>query len=360
MNKNENSASPVLSIVIPAYNAQGFIEACLGSIVPQMGPGHELVLVDDGSVDATSALAEALHARHQGLSMRVVRQANQGISGARNRGLSEARGEYIVFVDADDLMLPGALAALDEVIARHRPDVIACDFQAWYPHKERKNRVVTLGYPAGEVLDDVDAVLQTFFADRHMYVWANVMRREIYARVPQPVFPQGRVFEDVSVLSSLLTQCRSLYRLAIPAIAYRQHPSSLKKAISAKWCVDFVSALRQVKSGFGAGQTSDALRMQMDVTACHFYIGIVKNSYQLSWSEGRAARERVRELFLDSLFHDAGEVLDAMERGTLESRDHRLDAAIARQVRQALKDNLLFALAKAASRKVKLWQRMAA
>jgi hypothetical protein len=363
MNTNTSAhptASPVLSIIVPAYDAQDFIEACLASIAQQMGPRHELIVVDDGSRDRTAMLAEDMAARHPGLCMRVVRQQNQGVSGARNRGLLEARGQYIQFVDADDRMLPGALAGIMDAIERFAPDVVACDFQWWYPHKERKNAYVALGYPCFEPLTDVDAILQTFFADRHMYVWSNVMRREIYDRVPQPVFPPGRLYEDVSVLSRLLSHCASLVRIDVPTIAYRQHPASLTKSISAKWCVDFAAALRQVRSGFAARVTTSALRMQIDVTACHFYIGIVKNSYQLGWSEGRAARAQVRELFLDSLFHDPAVVLAAMEHGPLPSRDPRRDRAAARQVRRALRDSLAFSLAKAASRRIKLWQRMAA
>jgi glycosyltransferase involved in cell wall biosynthesis len=353
-------ARPVLSIIVPAYNAQHFIQACLHAIVPQMGPGHELIVIDDGSRDRTAEYVDAACTHYPYLDIRVVRQQNQGIAGARNRGLLEARGEYIVFVDADDLLLPGALAAIEAVVAHHGPDVVACDFKAWQPEKERKSRHVQLGYPAAQVISGTDAILQTFFADRHMYVWANVIRREVYARLPQPVFPPGRVFEDVSVLSRLLSECRSLYRLPVPTIAYRQHPGSLTKSISAKWCVDFATAIQQVRTAFSVLPASEALRMQIDVTACHFYIGIVKNSYQLSWSEGRAAREKVREVFLATLFHDINEVLATMEHARVASRDHGHDLVVARQVRLALRESLAFALAKAASRKIKLWQRMTA
>jgi hypothetical protein len=356
----QRQSNPVVSVVVPAHDAQAFIARCLDSIAWQMGPGWELVVIDDGSRDATCELAEQARERHHGHAIRVVRQPNQGIAGARNRGLLEAQGDYIAFVDADDMVLPGALAALGDVIAHHRPDVIACDFATWHPRKPHKNRHVALGHARGVVLDDTDQILRTFFVDRHMYVWAHVMRRDVYARLPQPVFPQGRVFEDVSVLPCLLAQCASLYRLACPAIAYRQHPASLKRAVSAKWCMDFAAALRQVKGGFSARPASAPLRMQIDATACHFYIGIVKNSYQLPWGAGRATREQVRQVFLSSLFHDPVEVLAAMERGTISSRDRAVDAAAARQVRKALDGSLWFALAKATSRRIKLWQRTVA
>lgn len=351
---------PAVSIVVPAYNAQDLVAACLQSIVPQMTAAHELVLVDDGSRDRTAERAQAVFDERPGLRARLVRQPNGGVAAARNRGLLEARGAYLCFVDADDLLLPGALAALDRAIERHRPDVVAWDFLMWHPHKERKTRRVALGYAPEQSVTGRDAILSPFFANRHMYVWAHVIRRAIYAGLPQPVFPPGRVYEDVAVLSRLLSECASLVHLPLPAVAYRQHAASLTRAVSPGWCVDFALALRQVKSTFAECGASQALRLFIDAAACHFYIGIVKNSYQLPWAQGRAARRQVKEIFLDSLFHAPGQVLDAMASGALPWPDPARERAVARQVRLALGDSLGFALARAASRRIKLWQRMAA
>jgi glycosyltransferase involved in cell wall biosynthesis len=345
--------SPTLSIIVPAFNAAGFIEDCLGAILAQMGPRHELLVIDDGSRDATPALVEALAARHPDCLVKLVRQPNGGVSVARNRGLFEARGDYIVFVDADDVLLPGMLAALDAVALEHHPDVIACDFNAWRPDKGNARRLVTLGYPPNAVTRERDAVLQDFFADRHTYVWANVFRREIYLRQPQPLFPPGRVYEDVSTLSRLLADCATLYHLARPIIDYRQHAASITKAVSPSWCVDFATALLDVRRGLESRDISDQVRMLVDVMACYFYIGIVKNSFQLSWSEGQAARARVKAIFLESLFHPAEQVLGAMENGTILTRDARGDAATARQVRKALAGSVMFSVMKTVSRRLK-------
>lgn len=350
-------ATPELSIVVPAYNAAPFIESCLAPVLQQMTPAHELVVIDDGSRDDTAALVEGLAPRYPDARLRVVRQPNQGIAGARNRGLLEAAGDYLLFLDADDILLPGLLADVGAVIAAHAPDVIVFDFNMWRPDNPRKSYPVAMGHAPDALTCEREAILATYFTDRHTYVWAHVFRRTIYERQAQPVFPPGRSYEDVAALAGLLADCRSLYRLARPGIDYRQHPASLKNAVSPSWCEDYVLALRHVKHLFEQRPASPALRMQIDICACHFFIGMIKASFQLSWREGTAARHHAGRLFADALFHPVEQVLDAMERGTLPSRDRKADRAAALQARKALSGSVAFSLGKTLSRRLKQWQR---
>lgn len=349
---------PTLSIIVPAYNVARYIESCIGSILQQLSTQHALIVINDGSTDATPALLDAMRREHGAPSFTLIHQQNQGIAAARNRGLAAATGDYIVFVDGDDLLRPGSLAALDCIIAQHRPEAIACDFSMWRPDKPDKTRMVSPGHAAGVMLSDRDAILRTFFADRHMYVWAYVIRRAAYHRLPQPVFPCKRTFEDVSVLSRLLSECASLYHLPHATIDYRQHASSITKVISQQWCLDFAAALQQVAAHFRGPAISDELRMEIDITACHFYIGIVKNSYQLPWSTGRVARAAVKPLFLESLLNPPDVVLAAMRQRSRGVPERRGEARVERQVSQALAGSLMFDIGKAASRKVKFWQRL--
>ncbi len=349
-----------ISILIPAYNAQRELGATLGSVLQQMAPHHALVVVDDGSTDGTAALVEQARAPHPAADITLIRQPNQGVAASRNRLLAAAAGEYVLFVDADDLLLPGSLGALDAAIAAHRPDAIACDFNFWHPQHMRRNRRVSLGYPPEALLRERAQILSTYLADRHTYLWAYVMRRELYARLPQPVFPAGRVFEDLSVLARLLAQCDSLYRLARPTIDYRQSAHSSTRSVSRSWCLDYAYGLRDAAEVFRQTPACDALRLQADVCGCHFYLGMVKESYQLGWREGQAARAEAGPIFLGSLFHDIDTVLAAMEAGSVSSHDHAADAAAARQLRKALSGSLAFNLGKTASRKIKSWQRMIA
>lgn len=107
----------LISVVIPAYNYAKTLPRAVNSVLAQLGDAKaELLVIDDGSTDATPQVLEQLQAEHPGV-FRAVRKPNGGLSSVRNRGIEEAQGQYLVFLDADDEMAPGALAALTQHIA---------------------------------------------------------------------------------------------------------------------------------------------------------------------------------------------------------------------------------------------------
>lgn len=351
--------APRLSILVPAYNAEQHLEATLRSVLDQMGPEHALIVIDDGSRDATPQVVESLQQGYPALAIRLIRQANAGLATTRNRLLDAATGEYILFLDADDLVLPGTIAALDGIIARHRPDVIAVDFNDWHPHNMRRTRLIERGYPAGALVTDREAILRTFFMDRQCYAWANVMRREIYARQPGPLYPPGRTFEDITTTPQLIADCASLVRLAQPCFDYRQHPGSMKRGLSHKWCTDFAKAVLHIRQHFETLPVSEALRLHIDAATIHFYNVILKRTYEMGWREGKAARLDVQALLAQNLFNPLETVLAAMEGTALDSHDRRADRRAASQVRKLLAGNLGFVLGKFLARKIKVLQRKA-
>ena len=103
--RGEEESPPLVTVVIPCYNQAHFLGEAIESVLSQSYRNFEVIVVDDGSTDNTSEVAS----RYEGV--RLVRQENRGLSGARNRGMREAKGEYVVFLDADDRLLPGALEA---------------------------------------------------------------------------------------------------------------------------------------------------------------------------------------------------------------------------------------------------------
>jgi len=112
---------PLVSIIVPCHNAAPWLAATLDSALQQEGAELEIIVVDDGSTDGSAAIADSFAGPH----LRVLHQANGGAARARNRGLEAARGEFIQFLDADDLLLPGKIARQLERLLPAGPDKIA-------------------------------------------------------------------------------------------------------------------------------------------------------------------------------------------------------------------------------------------
>ena len=104
------SALPLVSAVVPAYNAERYIETTLQALVAQNYSHVEIIVVDDGSTDRTFAVAATLAQTYP--QIRILQQPNQGVAAARNRGIAEARGEFVAPIDADDIWFPHAVTKL--------------------------------------------------------------------------------------------------------------------------------------------------------------------------------------------------------------------------------------------------------
>ena len=349
--------TPVLSIIVPAYNLERYIEQCLRAVLRQLREHHELIVIDDGSTDNTLALVSQLQQTWPTSNFHVRTQTNQGLACVRNHGLTVATGDYIVWVDGDDVLRDGVLDMLDQAIAVHRPDVMACDFTMWHPQDPAKTERIRFSYPENVLLHDAEVFMNQFLASRKNYIWAHVIKRDIYAELAMPVFPPGRVFEDLSTTPRLFSHCASLLYLPTPIIDYRQHPASITQSISEKWCLDFSAAVPVSRQHLQARGVSDAVKRHFDITAGHFYLEAIKSSYYLPRSAGRRVRDIVTPSFVDNLFGDCDSMLATARSADTISQNREHDLRMIRQVRLALAGNLLFHIAQSATRKLKMWRR---
>jgi glycosyltransferase involved in cell wall biosynthesis len=119
------------SILVPCYNGEATIEECVGSVLNQSFGDWELVLVDDGSIDASGAICDNLAAAHPD-RIRAVHQPNGGLIAARRRGIQEAAGDYCLFLDADDAFERESLSLLDECLTLTGAEMILFPYEEWY------------------------------------------------------------------------------------------------------------------------------------------------------------------------------------------------------------------------------------
>lgn len=122
---------PKLSVIVPVYQAQAYLDRCVESILAQTFPELELILVDDGSTDGSGGICDRWADRDR--RVRVLHRENGGVSAARNAGLDAARGEYLALVDSDDWLEPGMYEAMLAAARKHNCDVVLCDCRKEHP-----------------------------------------------------------------------------------------------------------------------------------------------------------------------------------------------------------------------------------
>lgn len=227
-----------LSVIIPVYKVEATLDRCVESVLAQQCEGMEVVLVDDGSPDASPALCDRWAARDG--RVRVVHQTNGGLSDARNAGLAVATGELVTFVDSDDFLAPDTYAPLLEAMTA---DVDIVEYPAVLFYGSGRQTELAL---EEHVYDDKTDYWLRGRAYAHAYAWNKIYRRSLFAQVR---FPRGKVFEDAHTLPLLLerarrvkTTCKGLYYYCdnpsgITATASGEDMESLLQAHLAHWDV---------------------------------------------------------------------------------------------------------------------------
>lgn len=212
--------SPLVSILIPAYNAAPFLSRSVASALSQTYENIEVVIVDDGSTDDTGAIADALAA--QDSRVRVVHQENRGLAEARRSGIKAATADFLVHLDADDELLPDAVAFLLEKCVGERLDVAYGSFI-----KVNGEETFEVPHPMEGVLTG-DEYLHFLFDRRCMCAsWGNLFRREVWNDDIYP--PRGRVLPSEDVLMNI---CMSAHVNRVgfynkPVVKYYYVPTSL-------------------------------------------------------------------------------------------------------------------------------------
>ncbi|MEU1406511.1 CDP-glycerol glycerophosphotransferase family protein [Streptomyces sp. NPDC005728] len=210
---------PRFSVIVPAYKVQAYLSECLDSVLSQSYPDLELIAVDDCSPDACGALIDEYAAR-DGRVKAVHLDRNQGLGRARNAGMAEATGDYLVFLDSDDTLTPGALQAIaDRIKETGEPDVLVVDYARTYWNGETVRNRTTLPLtqqgPAPFRLEDRPGLLRVL-----MVAWNKVCRRE-FVTAQGFTFPPG-YYEDTPWTFPVLMAAESIATLDRVCVHYRQ------------------------------------------------------------------------------------------------------------------------------------------
>ena len=246
--------NPLISIIMPVYNTEAYVEEAVRSVLAQTCSRWELLIVDDGSTDGSGAVCDAL--AREDSRIRVFHISNGGVSRARNLALQEAQGAYLCFLDSDDCYEPAYLESLLSWAGQAASQLACCGFYAW---QEGKLTVPVQGMPNKLVSQD-DFLYEAFMGSLSLPLccWTWLIPRACVGTVR---FDESLSYgEDSLFIGRILKNCTELYYDPTPLYRYRlDRPGntvtelSLKKAESQYRSVKQLGELYDARSG-RAGQ----------------------------------------------------------------------------------------------------------
>lgn len=214
---------PLVSVIVPAYNASAHLRSCLDSILAQTLQLIEVIVVDDASTDATPAILTEYAGR-----IRVIRQArNQGVSPARNAGIEAARGRFIAFVDSDDLVGPTMYAELVAAAEEFDSEIVACGITVTRAGNDDVNEPFPWPSRVRISPERVRDRLHSAWADRALwYPFRSVYASELMERLALRFDPGIRKGEDSLFNLQALAAARACAVIPTFGYTYRKHETS--------------------------------------------------------------------------------------------------------------------------------------
>lgn len=215
---------PIVSVIVPVYNAEKTIRRCVDSVLAQKNSRFELILADDGSQDGSGAICDAYAAADS--RVRVIHKPNTGVSATRNQAMDEAKGTYLQFLDSDDWLAPDATRLLVEAAEAHRCDMVIADF--YRVVGERFSRKGDIDESAVLTREEYAAYMMENPADFYYGVlWNKLFRREIVEKYGLRMDPSVSWCEDFMFNLEYIRHAKVFCAIQIPLYYYVKTKGSL-------------------------------------------------------------------------------------------------------------------------------------
>lgn len=229
--------TPLVSVIIPIYNVEKYLERCIISVVHQTYKNLEIILVNDGSPDNSLSICEVWKKRDS--RIKVLNKPNGGLSDARNSGLRIATGDLIAFVDSDDWISINMIENMVLELCKQNADMVVCDFVSVYDTGYMEKNIKESFTP--KVISSRELMKLTL-KDREItnHVWRRLYKREL---IIEDIFPVGKNFEDVYTSPIFISKCSKIVVLSEAYYYYRINNEGIVKSVSLKNCEDYFESI---------------------------------------------------------------------------------------------------------------------
>ncbi len=215
---------PKISIIVPVYNCEKYISNCINSILEQSFKDFELILVDDGSSDRSFEICESFAKKDN--RVRAIHQPNSGVSRARNRGLDEAKGEYIGFVDGDDCVDKEMYKRLYKNLADNNADISICGIVNYFVKKDGTTEKVRQSQVDGFWIFSGEQALKEALQSRLYSVNPvnKLFKRELFDKLR---YPEGKISEDAFLIPVVISKAGKVVYDSKPMYYYLRRENSI-------------------------------------------------------------------------------------------------------------------------------------
>lgn len=227
-----------ISIIVPVYNVEKYLENCIESILNQTFKDFELILVDDGSTDNSGKICDIYEKKDS--RIKVIHKNNGGLSSARNAGLDIACGKYVGFVDSDDSIHPKMYEVLYNLIEKYKSDISCCNYKYTYDISNQNHEELNLN----EVIEmsNIEAIKRLHDEDigvKLVVAWNKLYNRYLFDNIRYEI---GRIHEDEFIAHRILYECKKIIYIDNKLYYYLQREGSIMSKVSYKSQVDTIFA----------------------------------------------------------------------------------------------------------------------
>ncbi len=220
-----------ISVIVPVYNAQDYIEKCILSLLEQTKAFYEIILVDDGSTDESGSICDRYAMNNSTIT--VIHKANGGLVSARQAGAEIATGKYCVCLDCDDWLDNTFVTESELLIGKYDPDIIC------YGYKIVGNSIKTVSRPEC-FYENRKAIVEKIYPELlygysnikrpiPLNIWAKVYKRDQYLPIQMTINPMIKINEDMACVVPYVVNCNSVYVSNKTMYYYRYNKSSMTK-----------------------------------------------------------------------------------------------------------------------------------
>lgn len=225
----------LISIIVPVYNVEEYIEKCVNSIINQTYKNIEIILVDDGSKDNSGKICDEL--KQKDSRIKVIHKENGGLSDARNAGLKIANGDYIGFVDSDDYIKEDMFEILYKLNKEHNADISIVSFYEIYKGK-------VIGVRDSKKLEELNKIqaIKELLIDTKIqsYAWNKLFKKQLFENIE---FPKSKNFEDIATTLLLFEKANKVALLEEPKYYYVRRDNSIIGVRNYKTYKDYLEVI---------------------------------------------------------------------------------------------------------------------